>query len=225
MGGSISSMSYRNSRFGQIQQGRNLPRDPQTEGQLRARTNLDLASAAWTALPSGSKKKWAEYGSKIRRRDLVTQKLYNLTGREAFMGLGSRFAMINLGVALPADPPTSRLVPDSLSVSVTISGLDAIFHATASSRVGCLCELMGFRLASADRAPDMDDLVNLAVVSFDAGDANEAVVELGVGSWSLAYRFVSPVSGEATAIRPLGAFTVGMALVQGGIESEEARAA
>lgn len=224
MGGSIASMSYRESRVGQQQTSRILNNDSDTPGQRQARQNLDGASLGWTNLDKASKALWATYAATQFRKDPVTGRRYALTNREAYIGLNSRFALINPGAALPENPPTVRFGGDSIAVNLSQSGSDAIFSASAANATGVKTEIMGQRLASPDRAPREDDYVSLAFVAFHL-PGETFHLSLAPGEWSLGYRFVSSTTGEARPMVALGELSVGLSMVAGGLDGGLAEAA
>lgn len=227
MGGSIASMSYRDSRVGQQQTAKVIDNPSDTPAQRRVRTNLDDASLGWTALSKSEKALWDAYGATQKRKDAVTGRAYALTGRESYVGLGSRFALMDPLSTIPSRPPTTRFAGDSLAVTTQPGGArgTVTFVASASNKAGVKTELMGVRLASADRSPAKPDDVSLAFVAFDEGDGNTADVALAPGTWALGYRFVSALSGEAKPVVDLGTMAIGLSVVQGGLDDEAESAA
>ena len=208
-------MTYRDSVIGQQIIERLLPFNANSEAQIRVRSAFDRASSGYSLLSAPSKAKWKAFGLLDKRRDAVTGRRYSLTGRQAFMGLGAKHALVRPGTALPQNPPTVRFAGDAIGVTCAAMTGGLSFTATGANADGVTTELLVQRLASADRAPTMDGYRSAVYYAFD-GVGDTYVVGVEPAIWATAYRFVSLASGEERGIVPIGVTTVSLALEEGG---------
>ena len=215
--GKVGRLQYRRSSVGQqiTERGHSVP--AASPARLAANARLERASDAWSLLSAEDKALWTQAAKGETRRDPVTLKVYSVTNRAHFIGLSAKFLQINgLGAAIPSAPPVLKFSGDPISVTAQVSGGVATWVGSGPN-VAAKTELLAQRLASKDRAPGEEGYASQGFVAFATEDGNTASVTLGPGVWSLAYRFVSPATGEERAIVPLGTFVLGLAVVQGGV--------
>ena len=219
--GSAGSATFRSSTVGQQLTKRSYPKDAKTERQLESRGDFTDGSDGYALLTSAEKKLWAAWSKSRTRRDPVTNKSYSLAPRAAYIGLASKFAQINPGMALPTVPPLMPFRGDRIVVTAEEVDGAVLFSASDHNRVGAATELLAQRLSSIDRSPQEDDYLSYGFTTFPDASGNEQVIELGLGIWSLAYRFVCPSTGEEKGLRPLGTVMLGLAMVDGDLEEPE----
>lgn len=221
--GSAGSATFRQSRVGQQLTKHAIPAASNTPGQVVSRANFTKGSDGWSNLSKPQQAAWNGFAKGKTRRDRVTGKSYRLTGRQAFIGLSSKFAQIQPGVALPTAPPAAPFAGDVLTFTSSVAGSVVTITASGPNATSASTEILAQQLASDDRAPMMDDYVSKGFNKF-TGTALTKTVTLGPGLWALATRFVCPSTGEEKSIQPLGTVTLTLALVDGGAADAPVRA-
>ena len=93
--------------------------------------------------------------------------------------------------------------------------------ASAPNNAASKTEILVARMPSADRAPREEDYVTHSFVKFTSGAGLSTVLNLGVGRWAVAAKFVCPETGEEKGLRPLGTFTISLAVMRGGLDEEK----
>ena len=147
----------------------------------------------------------------------MTGRKYSLKGRQAFMGLGAKFALAMSGQSLPQNPPVVKFAGDVIGVTCAAGTGKLVCGSSGVNYNNVVTELLVQRLASPDRAPTLEGYRSAGYKQFESvGDTFE--FPCGPAIYATAYRFVSAASGEERSIVPIGITTVSLSLEDGGAD-------
>ena len=118
--GSIGGTTFARNRYGAYARQRTIPVNPQTSRQSAVRTAMSLCRDAWfSTLTAAQRTAWALYAGNVPMVNRLGESI-NLSGYNQYTRSAS--AMLNAGLALPTDAPTTFSLPeqdDTLAVSGT----------------------------------------------------------------------------------------------------------
>ena len=203
-------------RSGPTARVRRKGRNPKTVAQTQVRANLTKASGTFKNLTTPQILAWANYAGGITKHNGVTGKSYSPTALSAYTALASKLLQINPAATLPVAPPTATFTGDSITVTATGGTGSATFTASGANAANVKTELLVQPLKSKNRAPSAKGYRSKGFVAFAAGSLT-SVVSVPTGYYSVGYRFVNTLTGQATALVPLTVLTVALSVEDGGL--------
>ncbi|QYK56547.1 MAG: hypothetical protein KF733_03485 [Fimbriimonadaceae bacterium] len=197
-----------------------FPTNPNTAPQESARANLSKAARTFKNFTAQQVADWNAFGETQTRTDPVTGEDYTLTGIQAFVELGAKFLQIVPTGILPTVPPTNAFVGDSISLTAVAGTGKVTFTATAGNALGVRTELLLQKLKSKNRKPSAEAYRSKEFFAFATGNLSRDIA-VGPGTYAAAYRFVNPLTGQATDLVPLPVVQVTLAVAAGGAEGKK----
>ncbi|NUL83174.1 MAG: hypothetical protein HUU60_10690 [Armatimonadetes bacterium] len=179
-----------------------IPFDPQTPLQLASRERFAQANFVWSSLSPDQADAWRQYALSLGVRQPGSTAVRSPRAQNLFVGLAAKVLQIDPVAPVPVDPPDAPFFGDALSVSA-LGGTEITFEANAPNGEAALTELLIQPLATGARAPLSKAYRTAAFVRFAPGSLDYALLA-PPGWYATAYRFVSPDTGQQTALAPCG---------------------
>ena len=216
--GSDGTVTARMSRSGLTLVEKITPRNPETDDQLSVRGNLKALGAAFRTLDQAGRDAWESFGGSTRKTNVVNGTTYSSTGYAAFVALNG----VKLRTSATAQPillpPTAAFVSPNIGLSLDVSSGQIDVIGTASTPSGCLLEVRTARMTNVTNKTPKSGYVSAGFFSLTSANGNTASITMPNGAFALQYRWVSLVDGQTSRYRSLGKVTVGLSLVQGGMD-------
>lgn len=120
--GSIADRTHSHNRAGQYTRNRRSPVQPIGTGRRAfIRAAFGSASAGWAALANSVQEAWIAFAADHPITDALGQAVI-LTGHQMFVSVGTN--LLNVGEALPTNPPVSVALPDVSAATAAYSVAD-----------------------------------------------------------------------------------------------------
>ena len=201
--GKAGSVVFARSKDGTVVKPRVHGRNPRTPAQTATRAALTKASQGYKTLTPAQVVNWQTYAGTVAKRDVRTAKAYNPNAINAFTALTSKYYLVNPTGTAPLTPPAAPFVGDSLVVTVTSGPASVIFVASAANSANTKTELLLQPLKSRNRTPQAKGYRSRQFFAFAAG-ALSTGVNTPSGWYYAAYRYVNTLTGQVTALVPIG---------------------
>lgn len=213
--GRMSSVVYRETRFGTEMAEFEAPSNPRTPAQQKVRSDFQKATTQWRTLTSTQVKQWKAYAATQLVTQKITTQLYKSMGFNAFVKLAAKWYAVNNTGTAPATPPAAPFTGDAISVSANSEAAGTIlFTATAANATNVTTALLVQRVSGPNSDP-VDEAYKVAKYNkFTAGVGLSTTVSVLPGYYAVGYQFVNTATGQTTSpvfqaavIGPVG-FTV-----------------
>lgn len=186
------------------------PTNPRTAAQVAVRTAQTKSAQTFKNFSTAQVAAWKAYAATLPQVSRKTGAKITVQGINAYCALADKFQLITPGATPPTTPPTSAFQGDS-GVTVTAGSGTAgqvSFVASAANSANVRTELLLQPLKGKNRTPTARGYRTKTYTTFVAGSLTTNVA-VPAGWYACAVRFVSPVTGQETALVPLGTVTVG----------------
>lgn len=184
---------------------------PTTPKQQENALRMKSANLAWSTFTGEEADLWNAYALTITHHNAQTDADYHPSGYNAYLSLTLKLLQINPGVSVPRTPPTRRLSPDNLTLTLTAGKGELVFTAEGVNSPSVKTELLLQILPNARRKPTPNYLSK----GFFTFTPLLPTVTLPVapGAYAAAYRFVNTETGQMRPLVTLGKSEVIAAVV------------
>lgn len=211
LSGKVGNAVFVKSKEGPVVRVRTSPTNPKTTAQVAARARLSTVSKIFKGFNATQEAAWDNYASTLTHKDSITSKRFTPTAITAFTALGTKFLQVNPTGTVPTTPPTSSYSGDIITLTALASTGKITFTASAANALPNKTELLLQPLKSRNRNPQKGAYRSQAFVAFTAGSLSADVV-VPPGYYAAAYRFVNLMTGQETALVPIGVHQVTLAV-------------
>ncbi len=205
--GKDGTVVVRKGRSGLVMTPRTTPKNPRSGAQVGSRNNLSKGSKGFANLSAANAAAWNAYGATITRRNKVSGTTYTSTGIDIYNALTTKFLQVNPTGTPPTTPPTSAFAGDSLAITATGGAGVVTFTASAANGTNTKTELLLQPLKGKNRTPGSRGYKSRGFNAFATGSLTISV-GMVAGPYAAAYRYVNTLTGQATALTPIGVVTV-----------------
>jgi len=209
--GKAGNVVVSGGRSGIVLKNRVTAKNPRTASQQTVRSYFAKAAGAWKNLDTAQATAWNAYAQTLTKVNPVSGAQYHPSGFNTFVALGVKFLQINPSGTIPANPPTSGFIGDSITITAAGGTGTLTFTATAANATGVKTEILLQQLPSKNRQPDPTKYRTKAFNNF-SNLAHTYTATLAPGYWAAAYKFVNTATGQETPLQPLPVQQVTVAL-------------
>ncbi|HMS55781.1 MAG TPA: hypothetical protein PKA27_10305 [Fimbriimonadaceae bacterium] len=215
LSGADGNVVARNTRNGVVLTPRVTPKNPKTLAQRNVRGYLTKAAKTFEGLDSAQNAAWNLYADTLTYTDPVSGKSYHPHAINVFVQLATKFLQLNPTGTIPVTPPASDFAGDTIVLTADSESAGTItFTANAANAAGVTTELLVQPLANQNRTPNANGYKHAGWKTFTSGSLT-ATVNVPVGNYAVAYRFVKNSTGQATELNTIPVVQVGFSVVQG----------
>ena len=201
--GKAGNVVIQGGRSGLVVRPRVVGRNPSTPAQQAARSAMQKAAAAYTALTPTQLSAWQAYAETQSRPNPVTGIPYHPTANTTFIALATKFLQVSPTSAVPVAPPAAPFGGDSVAVTVGAEAGQVTFTGNKNNAAGVTTELLLQALASPVRTPRYAAYRTKGFQVFALGSLSRSFT-VPPGYYAAAYRFVEIATGQASPLIPLG---------------------
>lgn len=200
--GKVGTNVFSKARSGPTLRIRRSPRASNTPAQAAIKRAMTRSSRSFKAMTISQEAAWKAYANTINRTNSLNGDVYHPAAIDAFNELSIKFLQINPVGTVPLVPPTTTFDGDTITVTAMASTGQVTFTASAANTSGIKTELLAIPVPSPHRTLTPSDYRTLGFFTFVAGTLTKSYA-LPLGWAGIAYRFVNPTTGQASALIPL----------------------
>lgn len=223
LAGKAGSVVFVNSRVGTLIRPRTKPSSPNSAAQLQIRKNLSYVAGVFRSLTTTKLDQWRNYAQTQSHVQPDTLKTYTPSAINVFTALATKVLQSGGTVDGNFSPPATPYLGDALTLAATPGTGKITFTPSGGTTSGSTkVEILLQPLPSPNRKANVKHMTTKAFFTFPGG-VMARELNVPVGYYGVAYRFVNTTTGQMTEPVLLPNVTVSVALMANDTKDSKAK--